>query len=66
MVAHRPSPSFLEGSGSIAVDGESHDFQRGDFVRVGPGATRKLHPGSEGVAVLALGGTPGKVFTSSL
>ncbi len=52
----------LDGSGEIEVDGERHPLDPDVMVRVGPRATRKIWPGPEGMRVLALGGTPGKVY----
>ncbi len=31
-------------------------------MRVGPGVKRKIHPGPEGLQLLALGGCPGKAY----
>ncbi len=50
------------GSGEIEIDGERHPLDADTAVRVGPGATRKLYSGPEGMQVIALGGVPGKVY----
>lgn len=52
----------LRGGGEIEVDGERHALDPDVIVRVGPTAKRKLWPGSDGMRVLALGGTPGQVY----
>jgi quercetin dioxygenase-like cupin family protein len=53
---------LLRGSGEIDVEGERHTLDADTFVRVGPGARRKLVSGPEGMRVLALGGFPGKPY----
>lgn len=52
----------LRGGGEIEVDGERVPIDPETIVRVGPGATRKLLPGDEGLRVLALGGVPGRAY----
>ncbi|HET6173601.1 MAG TPA: cupin domain-containing protein [Gaiellales bacterium] len=49
-----------EGVLTLIVEGEPHDFARGELVRVGPGVRRQLvNLGPERVALVALGATPG-------
>jgi uncharacterized cupin superfamily protein len=52
----------LEGSVVLIADGVESVLQRGDMVRVAPDVTRKLVTRNEGVALLAIGGTPGKAY----
>ena len=52
----------LRGGGQIEIDGERVDVDPETIVRVGPGTTRKLLPGAEGMRVLALGGVPGQAY----
>jgi mannose-6-phosphate isomerase-like protein (cupin superfamily) len=52
----------LRGGGEIEVDGERRTIDPETIVRVGPAAKRKIWPGSEGMRLLALGGTPGAVY----
>jgi mannose-6-phosphate isomerase-like protein (cupin superfamily) len=53
----------LRGSGWMDVDGEKVDLDPNTFVRVGPGARRKIYSGPEGLSVLAMGGVPGEPYT---
>ncbi len=52
----------LRGGGEIVIDGERVALDPETIVRVGPGAKRKLVPGSDGMRVLALGGAPGEAY----
>jgi len=52
----------LSGSGWLEIDGERVDVGPEVFVRVGPGARRKLFSGPDGLQVLALGGAPGEAY----
>jgi mannose-6-phosphate isomerase-like protein (cupin superfamily) len=52
----------LRGAGEIEVDGERTAIDPETIVRVAPGSRRKIWPGDEGLRILALGGTPGKVY----
>jgi mannose-6-phosphate isomerase-like protein (cupin superfamily) len=54
----------LSGSAEVDVDGERVRIDPATFVRVGPGAKRKVIPGDQGVRLLALGGTPGASYES--
>jgi len=56
----------LEGSATLEADGEQFELAPGALARVGAGQTRRIVPGDSGVTLIALGGTPGKPFTSSL
>jgi mannose-6-phosphate isomerase-like protein (cupin superfamily) len=52
----------LRGSGTVEAEGESYTLDVDHAVRVGPGVVRKVLPGSEGLRLLALGGTPGEPY----
>jgi mannose-6-phosphate isomerase-like protein (cupin superfamily) len=53
---------ILRGSGEFEIDGERVPVDPERIVRVSAGAKRKLLPGPQGLRVLALGGTPGKLY----
>ena len=53
---------MLRGTAEIEVDGERFALDPETIVRVGPGASRRIFAGPEGVRVLALGGVPGKAY----
>jgi mannose-6-phosphate isomerase-like protein (cupin superfamily) len=52
----------LRGSAEIEVEGERIALDPDTIVRVGPGASRRIFAGPEGVRILALGGVPGAVY----
>ncbi len=52
----------LGGSGEIEIDGERHPLDPQMMVRVSAGTVRKIWPGQDGIRLLALGGTPGKLY----
>jgi mannose-6-phosphate isomerase-like protein (cupin superfamily) len=52
----------MRGGGEIEIEGERHQLDPDTVVRVGPGVTRKVWPGDEGVRLLILGGVPGKAY----
>jgi mannose-6-phosphate isomerase-like protein (cupin superfamily) len=52
----------LRGSGRIEIGGEEVALEPDVFVRIAPGETRKIYSGPEGLKLIALGGTPGKVY----
>ena len=52
----------LRGSGEVEVDGERYPLDSEHVIRVGPTATRKVLPGSEGMRLLAIGAVPGQPF----
>lgn len=54
----------LEGSGTLHADGKTWELQRGKFIRAGHAQKRKIVPGAEGITILAIGGTPGKAYTT--
>jgi hypothetical protein len=52
----------LRGGGEIEIADERNPLDPDTMVRVGPGVTRKLWPGDEGLRVLIVGGCPGNVY----
>jgi len=52
----------LRGGGEIEIEGERHSLDSETMVRVGPGVSRKLWPGGEGLRVLIAGGCPGEPY----
>lgn len=55
----------VEGAATLQVGGEEHELRPGTYARVGPAEKRKLVTGAEAARVIALGGTPGKVYEIS-
>ncbi len=53
----------LRGDGTFDAGGDRTPLTTGTLVRVGPAQKRKILPGPQGIAILAIGGTPGKAFT---
>lgn len=54
----------LQGDGSIETAGKKTDIGAGSMIRVGPSTVRKISPGPNGIVVLAIGGIPGKAYSS--
>jgi mannose-6-phosphate isomerase-like protein (cupin superfamily) len=52
----------LKGSGWMDVEGERVEMDPETLVRVGADVRRKVHAGPEGLRMLVIGGTPGKVY----
>ena len=52
----------LKGDATLKADGQTWKLEPGMFTRVGAAQKRKIVPGSQGVTILALGGTPGKPY----
>jgi mannose-6-phosphate isomerase-like protein (cupin superfamily) len=52
----------LRGSAEIEIDGERIAMDPDTIVRVGPGVSRRIFSGPEGVRILALGGVPGAAY----
>ena len=52
----------LKGTGWIEIEGERVELGPDVFVRVGPGTSRKLASGPEGLEVLVIGATPGAAY----
>jgi mannose-6-phosphate isomerase-like protein (cupin superfamily) len=52
----------LSGNAEIDIDGERIPLDTETFVRVGPGVTRRVFAGPQGVRMLVLGGVPGAAY----
>src|ERR1700682_2428088 len=52
----------LRGTAEIEVEGERIALDQETLGRVGPGVSRRIFAGPEGVRVLALGGVPGAAY----
>jgi mannose-6-phosphate isomerase-like protein (cupin superfamily) len=52
----------LRGSAEIEIDGERIPLDSETIVRVGPGTSRRIFAGPQGVRILALGGVPGAAY----
>jgi mannose-6-phosphate isomerase-like protein (cupin superfamily) len=49
----------LRGGGEIEIEGERFPLDSDHMVRVGPGVTRKVWPGADGIRLVIVGGVPG-------
>lgn len=56
----------LAGSGAIHTAGGDADVAQGDMLRIGPDVRRRFTAGPDGLALLALGGTPGQVYAPGM
>ncbi len=52
----------LEGDAELHADGQTWKLAPGNLARVGASQKRRVVPGDNGVTMLVIGGTPGKVF----
>jgi mannose-6-phosphate isomerase-like protein (cupin superfamily) len=52
----------LRGNAEIEIEGKRIPLDPETIVRVGPGVSRRIFSGPEGVRILALGGVPGAVY----
>jgi mannose-6-phosphate isomerase-like protein (cupin superfamily) len=52
----------LRGGGELEIDGERHPLDADHISRVGPGVSRKVWPGEEGIRILVLGGKAGALY----
>jgi mannose-6-phosphate isomerase-like protein (cupin superfamily) len=52
----------LRGSAEIEIEGERISLDPETIVRVGPGVSRRIFSGPQGVRILALGGVPGAAY----
>ena len=55
--------TLLEGAATMRVGGEEITLEPGVWVRVGPSEKRKLVTADSPARILALGGTPGEIYT---
>ncbi|HEY5977617.1 MAG TPA: hypothetical protein VIT85_07145 [Solirubrobacterales bacterium] len=53
----------LRGGGEIEIDGDRYPLDDEHVAMVGPGVSRKVLPGDDGIRVLILGGKPGEAYT---
>ncbi|HEX4824713.1 MAG TPA: cupin domain-containing protein [Candidatus Polarisedimenticolaceae bacterium] len=54
--------TVLKGTARMKVEGKTIAMKPGMLIRVGPTVKRKITPGSKGVTILAMGGTPGEAY----
>ena len=54
----------LGGSADFDIDGERVHVEPETAVRVAPTTKRQIHPGPEGVRILAVGGVPGGTYSA--
>ena len=52
----------LRGGGEIEIEGERYPLDGDHMARVGPGVSRKVWPGDDGIRLLVVGGTVGSVY----
>ena len=52
----------LRGSGELEIEGERFSLDADHVARVGPGVTRKVWPGNDGIRILVLGGKAGEAY----
>jgi uncharacterized cupin superfamily protein len=52
----------LEGAADFDIEGETLHLEPKMALRVGAATKRKISTGDQGAQILALGGTPGKVY----
>lgn len=52
----------LGGGGELEIEGERYPLDAHHVAMVGPGITRKVWPGDEGIRVLVLGGKAGEAY----
>ena len=52
----------LRGGGELEIEGERFPLDAEHLARVGPGITRKVWPGDDGIRVLVIGGKAGEAY----
>ena len=52
----------LRGGGELEIEGERFPLDSDHVARVGPGITRKVWPGDDGIRILVLGGKAGEAY----
>jgi uncharacterized cupin superfamily protein len=57
---------IAEGSGRIKLDDEVHELRQWDLLRIGPGVTRNLEAGSDGITLIAFGAPLGEQNDANL
>ena len=54
----------LRGGGEIEIDGERFPLDQDHIARVAWESKRKIWPGPDGIRLIALGGSPGELYTA--
>ena len=52
----------LRGGAEIEIEGERHPLDEDHVAKVGPGVSRKVWPGGDGIRILIVGGKPGGLY----
>ncbi len=52
----------LRGSGEIEIAGERFPLDSDHVAKIGPGISRKVWPGDDGIRILVLGGVAGEAY----
>jgi mannose-6-phosphate isomerase-like protein (cupin superfamily) len=52
----------LSGGGELEIEGERFPLDKDHLARVGPGVSRKVWPGDEGIRILIVGGKVGELY----
>ena len=52
----------LRGGGEIEIEGERFPLDEDHVARVGPGVSRKVWPGDDGIRILIIGGKAGELY----
>jgi mannose-6-phosphate isomerase-like protein (cupin superfamily) len=52
----------LRGGGKLEIEGERHPLDEDHIARVGPGVSRKVWPGDDGIRLLIIGGVAGSLY----
>jgi mannose-6-phosphate isomerase-like protein (cupin superfamily) len=54
----------LSGGGELEIEGERYPLDTDHLARVGPGVSRKVWPGDDGIRLLVLGGKAGEAYVA--
>lgn len=54
----------LSGGGELEIEGERFPLDRDHLARVGPGVSRKVWPGDEGIRILIVGAKVGEIYAA--
>jgi mannose-6-phosphate isomerase-like protein (cupin superfamily) len=52
----------LRGGGEIEIEEERYQLDPDHIAKIGPGISRKVWPGADGIRLLVLGGTVGEAY----
>jgi quercetin dioxygenase-like cupin family protein len=55
--------TVLAGRATLEAGGVRHELEPGVFARVGPNERRSISTGDDGARVLAMGASPGRVYS---